>query len=72
MVGWSGRGWRIEPFNEFGELIEHSGVVAVGMLADEVDHNAVAVGCLSAVAARLVDYSEAVPAVCAHHVDTAN
>jgi uncharacterized protein with PhoU and TrkA domain len=33
------------------------------MLADEVDHLAIAVGRLSAVAARLVHHSEAVPAV---------
>jgi len=42
-----------------GSLLE----LVVGMLADEVDHLAIAVGRLSAVAARLVHHSEAVPAV---------
>ena len=41
----------------------HGGVVVVGMLADEVDHLAIAVGRLSAVAARLVHHSEPIPAV---------
>ena len=61
--GRSGRRGRIEPFNEVGELLDHAGVIVVGMLADEVDHLAIAVGRLSAVAARLVHHSEAVPAV---------
>jgi uncharacterized protein with PhoU and TrkA domain len=63
MAGRSGRDWRIESFDQLGELFDHAGIVIVGMLADEVDHLAIAVGRLSAVAARLVDHSEAVPAV---------
>jgi hypothetical protein len=54
---------RIEPFDESGELSEHAGIVVVGMLTDEVDHFAIAVGSLSVVAVRLVDHTEAVPAV---------
>jgi hypothetical protein len=41
---------------------QYGGVVVVGMLADEVDHLAIAVGGLSGVAARLVHHSEVVPA----------
>jgi hypothetical protein len=63
MAGRSGRDRRIESADELGELPDHAGIVAVGMLADEVDHLAIAVGRLSAVAARLVHHSEAVPAV---------
>ncbi len=61
--GRSGRRGRIEPFNELGELLEHACIIVVGMLADEVDHLAIAAGRLSAVAARLVHHSEAVPTV---------
>src|SRR5260370_30250674 len=60
--GRSGRHGRIELFNELGELLEHACIIVVGMLADDVDHLAIAVGRLSAVAARLVHHSEAVPA----------
>ncbi len=62
-LGRSGRHWRIEPFNELGELFDDGGVVVVGMLADEFDHLAIAVGRLSVVAAHLVHHSEPIPAV---------
>ena len=62
-LGRSGRRWRIEPFNELGELFDDGGVVVVGMLADEFDHLAIAVGRLSVVAAHLVHHSEPIPAV---------
>jgi hypothetical protein len=45
---------RWELVDEPGELFSESGVVVVGMLADGVDHLAIAIGRLSAVAARLV------------------
>src|SRR5258707_15753243 len=54
--GWRGR---IEPVDELGELFEHGSIVIVW----EVDDLAMAVGRLSAVAARLMDHSEAVPAI---------
>jgi hypothetical protein len=62
MARRSGGHWRIEPVDELGELLEHA-IVVVGMLTDEVDHLAIAVGRLSAVAPRLVHDSEVVPAV---------
>ena len=52
-----------ELVDESGEPFGGGGVVVVGMLADEVDHLAIAVGRLAAVAARLVHHSEPVPAV---------
>jgi hypothetical protein len=61
--GDSGNDRRIEPFNELGELLDHAGVVAVGTLANEVDHLAIAVGRVAAVAARLVHHAEPVPAI---------
>ena len=63
MAERSRRRGRIELVDELGELLGHGGIVVVGMLADEVDHLAIAVGGLSAVTARLVHHSEAVPAV---------
>jgi len=61
--GWRGR---IEPVDELGELFEHGSIVIVW----EVDDLAMAVGRLSAVAARLMDHPEAVPAIV--HVGEAN
>ena len=63
MAGHSGRNGRIEPFDKLCELFGHASVVVVGMAADEVDHLAIALGRLPAVAARLVDHSEAIPAI---------
>jgi hypothetical protein len=63
MAKRSGRRGRIELVDEPHELFSDGGVVVVGMLADEVDHFAIAVGGLSGVAARLMHHSEAVPAV---------
>jgi hypothetical protein len=61
--GRSGRCRRIESIDQLGEVFDHGGVVVVGMVADEVNHLTIAVGRLSAVAARLVHHSEAVPAI---------
>jgi hypothetical protein len=47
MVGRSGHRGRIELIDELGELFGDGGVVVVGMLADEVDHLAIAVGRLA-------------------------
>src|ERR1700733_11809514 len=63
MVGGSGRDRRIGSVDGGGKLFDDGGIVVVGMLADEVDHLAIAIGRLSAVTARLVHYSEAIPAV---------
>jgi len=61
--GGSGCGGGIEPVDELGELFDHGSVVVVWVLADEVDHHTIAVGRLSAIAARLVHHSEPVPTV---------
>jgi len=50
----SGRSGWIESVGQLGELFDHADVVAVGMVANEVDHLAIAIGCLSAIAARLM------------------
>jgi hypothetical protein len=63
MGGPSGCGWRIESGNQLGKVFDHAGVVTIGMVVDEVDHLAIAIGCLSAVAARLVHHSQAVSSV---------
>jgi hypothetical protein len=63
MAGRSGRNGRIEPFDKPCELFGHASVLVVGIAADEVDHLAIAFGRLSAIAARLVDHSKAIPAI---------
>jgi hypothetical protein len=63
MAGRSGRNGRIEPFDKPCELFGHASVLVVGIAAEEVDHLAIAFDRLSAIAARLVDHSKAIPAI---------
>src|SRR5271157_5846073 len=59
----SGGGWRVEPVDESGVHILEAGIEAAGVLADEVNHFAIAVSCLPVLAAGLVHHAEAVVAV---------
>ena len=59
----SGGDWRVKPIDEFGEHFLEAGVVVVGMLPDELDHLAIAVGSLAVFATGLVHHAEAIIAV---------
>src|SRR5271157_674407 len=59
----SGGGWRVEPVDESGVHILEAGIEAAGVLADEVNHFAIAVSRLPVLAAGLVHHAEAVVAV---------
>src|SRR5258708_23450225 len=59
----SGCGWRVEAIHELDEHILEAGLVVVGVLPDERDHLAIAVGSLTVVATGLIDHAEAIVAV---------
>src|SRR5258708_1067292 len=59
----SGCGWRIEAIHELDEHVLEAGLVVVGVLPDERDHLAIAVGSLTVVATGLIDHAEAIVAV---------
>src|SRR5712672_3243652 len=59
----SGCGWRVEAIHELDEHVLEAGLVVVGVLPDERDHLAIAVGSLTVVATGLIDHAEAIVAV---------
>src|SRR5260370_12836377 len=59
----SGCGWRVEAIHELDEHVLETGLVVGGVLPDERDHLAIAVGSLTAVATGLIHHAAALLAV---------
>jgi hypothetical protein len=59
----SGGGWRVEPVYEFGVHILEARIEAAGVLADDVDHFAIAAGCLPVFTAGFMHHAKAIVAI---------